>query len=177
MKKFFTAIMIATITSFVTYAQIDVKTLNGMSDEQIRQTFGEPKNYTFDGPDGYCHFYYYPHVTIVQTDQGRALEAFWTDSPDYCILTKYIPGGIKVGDPITKLQAVDFSKVDYGRNNPKNALTFRPNTPENRHNYIVFQEEYYHVSFRVENGIIIKWLFDIYNDYPYIPYDTSIKFW
>lgn len=165
------------MASAPTFAQIDIQTLNGMSDSQIKRIFGTPTNYIFGGPDEDCHFYYFPDATVVQTDCGRDLYDFQTESPKYCILTKYISGGIKVGDPFSKLQSIDFSKVDYGRGKADNALTFLANAPSNDYNYAIFQKEYHSVYFRVENGVITKWGFFSASDLPYEHYDLNIKFW
>ena len=170
MKKIILTLLAIALTVVQSFAQRDVKTLIGASDAQIKAIFGSPDNYLIGDADSF--FYYYPNVTLVLTNPERNLEAFWTDSPDYCILTKYIPGGIKIGDPFSKLQEVDFSKVDYGRNDPENALS--PDS-DPTFNYVIFKNEYHQVSFRVEDGIIREWIFTTEQDAN--PNKTYINFW
>jgi hypothetical protein len=174
MKKTFiliTAIILAVVPG---YAQRDIKAINKVSDAQLRKILGNPEKFEEEPLECY---YFYKNATVVITKKTRILESFQTDSPDYCILTKYISGGIKVGDSISKLQKINFAKTDYGRNNTKNALTFIPDAPEGDYNYSVFEREFKTVYFRIENGIIKEWMLDTKEDTPYEPYNYSISFW
>jgi hypothetical protein len=178
MKKtiIFVVVFVLAAPGFPSFAQRDIKSLNGLSDAQIRQVLGNPVDYDA-GSGGDACFYYYPAATIVMTADKREVENFNTDCPDYCVLTKFIRGGIKVGDSIEKLNRVDFSKVDYGRNNPQNALTFLPDASGNSCNYVIFQKEAIRVYFKIENGVIKRWRLSTPRDIPYAPYDSSISFW
>jgi hypothetical protein len=175
MKKYI-LIILAVLLSLPAFAQKDVfKTLNGKTHAQIIQMFGQPDDYcNYEDSADDTQIYYYGK-TIFSMDRNRILAHFQTDSKDYCILTKFINGGLKVGDPFSKLQSIDFSKTDYGRNKAGNKLTYDCTNKDGSTDYFVFKEEYHYVYFRVKGGVIISWGLLCKSDKPYENYYYDVK--
>lgn len=174
MKKTILSILTLALCAFTLSAQRDVKTLNKISDSKLRSIMGTPKEYSDEMED---YYYYFNDATVVTSKNNRSLVSFQTSSSKYCILTKYISGGVKVGDPISKLQKVDFAKTAYGRNKSANGLTAYTPKHQNDYNYVVFQDEFQSVYFEIQNGIIKGWMLSSKLDTPYANYDYSISFW
>lgn len=175
MKRFL-SLFIAVIVSLPAFAQKDVfKMLNGKTHAQIIQMFGQPEEYcTYEDSADDTQIYYYGK-TIFSMDRKRMLFDFQTDSKDYCILTKYINGGLKVGDSFSRLQSVDFSKTDYGRNKVGNKLTYDCTNKDGSADYFVFKEEFHYIYFRVKGGVIISWGLLCKSDKPYENYNYNVK--
>ena len=70
--------------------------------------------------------------SVALADNTYELIGFETTSDRFLFLTDYIPGGIKVGDSISKVQNVSFSDTEYGKGNPKNNCTKVFSSPRRR---------------------------------------------
>ena len=168
MKKIITwaVCMLATIPCF---AQRDIKWFDQKTPEQIIAEYGTPTTMDLSGAersDYMCDFaLFYPHFEILlnkffQDSRQSYIEVFATDSPDFVVLSDIIPGGIRVGDTISKLQSFDFSATKAGRNRPENNLRKEElecgfgDYPEH---YAVLSLESQWVGIDAENGIIKSW--------------------
>ena len=169
-------IILVVFLSLPAFAQKDVfKTLNGKTHAQIIQMFGQPDDYcNYEDSADDTQIYYYGK-TIFSMDRNRMLVDFQTDSKDYCILTKYINGGLKVGDSFSRLQSIDFSKTDYGRNKAINQLSLFRNKTDGTQVYRVFAAEEHPIYFYIRNGRIISWGLHSTPDKPYENFNYNVK--
>ena len=143
------------------FAQWDIKVFDKIGKDAIISLLGTPepeKKYGgfMDGVIDVDYFYstQYPGTVFVLDENTLELVGFNTDSPAFCVLSDYIPGGFKVGDSLEKLQSFDFAHSVYGKNKPENALTLIDSTSE-RDYYEVYGQEMMFFFFSVKNGIII----------------------
>jgi hypothetical protein len=186
MKKYIT-IIISVLSSITAFAQTDIKSfdkigpnavLNKLYSLGFYQEVDEIENYIYweESDDGiYLEHskgeYLNPMVSLA--DESYDLIGFETTSNVFLFLTDYLPGGIKVGDPITKPLGIEFSKTRYGRGKVKNNCHLSRKTSSGKDVYIIFEEELYHVSLTVKNGIIDSIVFIRRHDEPYDNYDYS----
>ena len=158
------------------FAQRDIKDFNKIGTERIIKILGTPEpvdevlQLVF--PD--LVFLHYKSCAMEINKDGYELNRFNTESPDFCVLSDYISGGFKVGDPVSKLKSFDFAKSKYGRNNPGNALT-RLN--EAKEYYVAYQEEYYHLYFEIKDGFIYGIMLKASEDLPYEGYNNPYSPW
>lgn len=165
-------------------AQVDIKSFQRLSCEEIAALISKP---TIDKHEDYpdCEFLNYSDTRIVVCNYSNgkhSLDDFETLSSDFCVFSDYIEGGIKPGDPLSKLQSIDFVHSKYGRNNPKNGLTRIPEGEGSScvgqlTNYVVFLKEYQRVEFVVENNTIKGFMFFCLEDAPSLNYDFTIRIW
>lgn len=141
------------ITTIPAFAQRDIKTFDRIGLNAIISILGP-----HEGEDGM-----YDDEVLIHYEEGDTciclntttyeLLGFNTDSPSFCVLSDYVPGGFKVGDSFEKLRSFDFVHSSYGKNRPGNALTLLDSSSE-REYYEVFGLERKFFNFCVKNGII-----------------------
>ena len=147
-------------------AQVDIKSFQRLSCQEIAALISKPTR-----------------IVVCNYSNGKhSLDDFETLSSDFCVFSDYIEGGIKPGDPLSKLQSIDFVHSKYGRNNPKNGLTRIPEGEGSScvgqlTNYVVFLKEYQRVEFVVENNTIKGFMFFCLEDAPSLNYDFTIRIW
>ena len=125
MKK---VISVATLlfASLICFAQMDIATLDGKTPNQIISIIGAPNVVDTVGHTCSVTLIYGDCVVFLdemsEDDGEYRLCGFETDSPSYCILSDLVPGGIRVGDRMSKLQSLDFVNTKYGKGNTQNAF-------------------------------------------------------
>lgn len=108
--------------------------------------------------------------SVVLADNTYELIGFETTSDRFLFLTDYIPGGIKVGDSISKVQNVSFSDTEYGKGNPKNNCTKVFSSPEGGI-YQIFGAELFTYTLNVQNQMITAISYSMKQDEPFAGYD------
>ena len=174
MKKILSILIAIMMSVLSAYAQIDIKQFNKVGPEAISALLGNPPEQWEDNlyPDclilgdeeyieGVCSF----NARIVLDDKNYSLIGFNTNSPNYCVLSDYISGGVKVGDPISKMENYDFVHTKYGRNKDSNAFRLLTSMGETKE-YGVFLDEFQFLFFYVSNGIILSIAFGTSEDDP-----------
>lgn len=125
----------------------DIETLNGIGYDQIISRTGEPVRYERSDYDGQWHLMYYDAMTLNVDCFTGALTYYTIWDNSYAALSQYIEGGLRVGDPVSRIPA--------GLGN-LHALAepisiFRCPHP---HNFIMFEGEEYFYLLSIDNGII-----------------------
>ena len=100
------------------------------------------------------------------------LTGFFTEKMEYVILSDLVPGGIKVGDRISKYTSVNFARTRYGRGKPDNncVLAERRNGTDY---YTIYGEEFKYFILGVRGGKIIHLTLATCEDLPYPGYDST----
>ena len=157
------------------FAQRDIKVFNRIGRDRIIKILGtpDPADPDDDLLPEILVIRYKNTVIEIDKDSGE-ISRFITSSPEFCVLSDYVPDGFKVGDPVSKLKSFDFAKSKYGRNNPGNALT-RLN--EAKEYYVAYQEEYYHLYFEIKDGFIYGIMLKASEDLPYEGYNNPYSPW
>ena len=174
MKKILSILIAIMMSVLSAYAQIDIKQFNKVGPEAVSALLGNPPEQWEDNlyPDclilgdeeyieGVCSF----NARIVLDDKNYSLIGFNTNSPNYCVLSDYISGGVKVGDPISKMESYHFVHTKYGRNKDSNAFHLLTSMGETKE-YGVFLDEFQFLFFYVSNGIILSIAFGTSEDDP-----------
>ena len=139
--------------AFPCFAQRDIKTLEGRTPEQIIAIFGNPEVKDYSMTEYMCPVVFYKDKQfffgLVQINDAGD-EAFLcgnieTCDPSLCVFTDRIDGGIKIGDPLSKLQllgdALQPNEMPY-------------NIFSHPANYVAFKDECQSYFFSVENGVV-----------------------
>ena len=114
--------------------QIKIKQFDNIGLQAITKLLSNPpEEWTETGMDGF------KKVSIC-INPDKSLRWFATKSPTYCIIPEVVPGGIKVGDSLSKLKSIDFINSNYGQGKPGNGLT-RENEG-NKTFFYIYHEEY-----------------------------------
>jgi len=149
------------MTAAPCFAQWDIKIFDGIGKDAIIQILGVPDSdqRRTDWTDDcividYRYSAEYPGTSMILEEETLELIGFNTESPAFCILSDYIPGGVKVGDGLAKLQSFDFVHTAYGKDNPGNALKLIDSSSE-RDYYEIYGKERVSFRFCIKNGIII----------------------
>ena len=122
-----------------------------MNYKQFVAKFGKPDRYEANGGD---ESYYIGEDYFHFGQDGLFLD-FVLESPRFAALTKYIKGGIRVGDKLSKLDNFKYGKpveIKYGFKPEKGVIK-----------YALFSESDEPVFLLVKDGIIIV---IIYNEIP-----------
>ena len=174
MKRIIT-IIICLITIIPCFAQRDIKVFNRIGRDRIIKILGtpDPADPDDDLLPEILVIRYKNTVIEIDKDSGE-ISRFITSSPEFCILSNYVSGGFKVGDPVSKLKSFDFAKSKYGRNNPGNALIRMDSTGEW---YVAYQKEYYYITFEIKNNSISTIVFHSSQDLPYEGYKNPYSLW
>lgn len=148
------------------FAQIDIQTFEGKSTDYVIFRLGNPLTKTIGEYEGSYTVLEYHNFRICIYDDSNKVLAARISTPDICILSDYISGGLRVGDNISKIIGVDFSAR---KDNPayffEKSPTFSkednlkklvPELPHHGYtfNYVLFREHELTCMFAVENDII-----------------------
>lgn len=168
-------------------AQIDIKQFNKVGPEAVSALLGNPPEQWRDdvypdclilGDEEYhnntCSF----NARICLNSDDYRLVGFATKSSVYPFLLSFIPEGVRVGDPISKVESYDFVHTRYGRDKSGNALTqsgsYTDKAGELLRYYWLFSEELQDYYFLVnEVGIIVEIGFGEEEEEPYPNYDYT----
>ena len=157
------------------FAQRDIKTLNNKTSDQIVSLIGDPTDMELGEDNENEDKLIYDDSRIIVDNENKSLVYFETSSSAYCILSNLIPGGIKVGDPLSKIKSFDFANTEYGRGKEANGLKEETHIRICGQNssYVAYRYEYEWIGFVVKNGRIAAWAFLTAPDYPYPDYDDT----
>ena len=115
MKNFFSAVILAISTSLSISAQDinGVELYDELTHAQVLEMFGEPTKYEeYDGQDeGVSRWYYYGENYLHFRD--AVLEEFAIYESSYTTLEEYFEGGLRVGDPFSRLDGFKHGRVEW----------------------------------------------------------------
>lgn len=181
MRHFLYSLLLASAFLFSSgrlYAQMDVDTIfYGNSLKKITSLFGNPlEREEFDGEGGrYISVKYPDFFATILKDEG--IEGIIIFSDKICVLSSVIPGGIRIGDEMSKYKDFDFTARLTGKHYEANGFIklsepYREYPSERIFNYGILSNGIpYRVRFSVEAGVIKEILLDLLDDYP--PQDTE----
>lgn len=166
MKRLFamSAVLVAMLISQSLSAQVDFSYISdGNSLTKLTAIFGQPiDRFEHEWEDGETYAtvkYSGCMATIGLSDNRLDCLIFWTS--DIALFPSIVPGGIKVGDNVSKFKDIDFSKEVTGKHyEPAGFIPlrspFRCNSSENiNYNYkILSRAEPFKAKFATENGVI-----------------------
>lgn len=143
-------------------AQVDLSSISeGDGFSKVTELFGQPlEREEYEGECGDYLALRYPGflITFLKPD---SLESIYIWTKEISVLSSVVPGGIKVGDNVSKFKDIDFSKEVTGKHyEPAGFIPlrspFRCNSSENiNYNYMILSRaEPFNVMFATENGII-----------------------
>ena len=114
MKNFFSAVILAISTSLSISAQDinGVELYDEMTHAQVLEMFGEPTKYEEydDQYEGFSRWYYYGENYLHFRD--AVLEEFAIYESSYTTLEEYFEGGLRVGDPFSRLDGFKHGRVE-----------------------------------------------------------------
>ena len=114
MKNFFSAVILAISTSLSISAQDinGVELYDEMTHVQVLEMFGEPTKYEEydDQYEGFSRWYYYGENYLHFRDD--VLEEFAIYESSYTTLEEYFEGGLRVGDPFSRLDEFKLGRVE-----------------------------------------------------------------
>ena len=114
MKNFFSAVILAISTSLSISAQDinGVELYDELTHAQVLEMFGEPTKYEeFDDQyEGFSRWYYYGENYLHFRD--AVLEEFAIFDSSYTTLEEYFEGGLRVGDPFSRLDGFKHGRVE-----------------------------------------------------------------
>ncbi len=166
MKQFY-FFLISAVTFFLfchrASAQIDVDSLlynNSIS--KLIQLYGEPiERNEFEGEGGVYITMAYSGIFATICKDNSNLDHIYIWTPDLCVLSSVVPGGIKVGDSVEKYKDIDFSKAVTGKHYESCGFIPLAKPYKSRfssdiyYNYeILSRGKPYFLKFATENGII-----------------------
>ena len=115
MKNFFSAVILAISTSLSISAQDinGVELYDEMTHAQVLEMFGEPTKYEEydDQYEGVSRWYYYGENYLHFRD--AVLEEFAIYESSYTTLEEYFEGGLRVGDPFSRLDGFKHGRVEW----------------------------------------------------------------
>ena len=114
MKNFFSAVILAISTSLSISAQDinGVELYDELTHGEVLEMFGEPTKYEeFDDQyEGFSRWYYYGENYLHFRD--AVLEEFAIYESSYTPLEEYFEGGLRVGDPFSRLDGFKHGRVE-----------------------------------------------------------------
>ena len=173
MKKILSILIAIMMSVLSTYAQIDIKQFNKVGPEAVSALLGNPPEQWRDDV--------YPDCLILGDEEYNHGECSFNariclNYDDYRLVG--FETGVRVGDPISKVESYDFVHTRYGRSKSGNALTqsgsYTDKTGELLRYYWLFSEELQNYYFLVnEVGIIVEIGFGEAEEEPYPNYDYT----
>ena len=114
MKNFFSAVILAISTSLSISAQDinGVELYDELTHAEVLEMFGEPTKYEEydDQYEGFSRWYYYGENYLHFRD--AVLEEFAIYESSYTTLEEYFEGGLRVGDPFSRLDGFKHGRVE-----------------------------------------------------------------
>lgn len=162
------------VSAITASAQTDIKTFENKDYDYFIETYGQPIVESTSEKESDVIWLEFSDFFVAFDFETKKLCKCYFTRADFCILSDYIDGGIKIGDSITRLKNVDFAITKYGRNKERNGLSAYQGK---LYNYVIFQEEMHHIYFSIKKGIIKEIMFVAEQDCPYPKYDFSNKIW
>ena len=145
MKNFFSAVILAISTSLSISAQDinGVELYDEMTHAQVLEMFGEPTKYheNIYPEDGVERWYYYGENYLYFMND--VLGEFTIADSSYTTLEEYFEGGLRVGDPFSRLDGFERGRLEkYSR------------LPDCYHLYIGMSDIW--LTLYIEDGIIVS---------------------
>ena len=114
MKNFFSAVILAISTSLSISAQDinGVELYDELTHAEVLEMFGKPTKYEEydDQYEGFSRWYYYGENYLHFRDD--VLEEFAIYESSYTTLEEYFEGGLRVGDPFSRLDGFKHGRVE-----------------------------------------------------------------
>lgn len=114
MKNFFSAVILAISTSLSISAQDinGVELYDELTHAEVLEMFGKPTKYEEydDQYEGFSRWYYYGENYLHFRD--AVLEEFAIYESSYTTLEEYFEGGLRVGDPFSRLDEFKHGRVE-----------------------------------------------------------------
>lgn len=145
MKQFFLVIL-AVLMGVVPLSAQDingVELYDELTHAQVLEMFGEPTKYheNIYPEDGVERWYYYGENYLYF--KNDALEEFTISDSSYTTLEEYFEGGLKVGDPFSRLDGFEHGRLEK-----------YPRLPDCYHLYIGMSDNW--LTLYIEDGIIVS---------------------
>ena len=145
MKNFFSAVILAISTSLSISAQDinGVELYDELTHAQVLEMFGEPTKYheNIYPEDGVERWYYYGENYLYFMND--VLGEFTIADSSYTTLEEYFEGGLRVGDPFSRLDGFERGRLEkYSR------------LPDCYHLYIGMSDIW--LTLYIEDGIIVS---------------------
>lgn len=145
MKNFFSAVILAISTSLSISAQDinGVELYDEMTHAQVLEMFGEPTKYheNIYPEDGVERWYYYGENYLYFMND--VLGEFTIADSSYTTLEEYFEGGLRVGDPFSRLDGFECGRLEK-----------YPRLPDCYHLYIGMSDIW--LTLYIEDGIIVR---------------------
>lgn len=145
MKKIF-VVFFALCISWLCHSQ-DIETLNGIGYDQIISRLGEPVQYERSDYDGQWYRMYYNTMSLTIDYFTGAITYYTIWDNSFVVLSQYIDGGLRVGDPVSRIPAGLGNLHALAEPIPIYRCPFA-------HNYIMFDGEEYFYWLSIQDGII-----------------------
>ena len=134
-------------------AQTDFRSFEGKTPEMIIKEYGKPLNEDLM-PDPSFYVLKYESFTIVLEIESFFIDEFVTASSQFSFLCGIVDGGVKVGDPIQKLQTIDKKYTEDRAGNGLKTPKITAPLVNHEANYILFEQDPERFYFYVKDGII-----------------------
>lgn len=134
-------------------AQTDIKSFQGKTPEMIIKEYGDPLNEDLI-PDQSYYVLKYESFSIALERDTYILDEFITSSSQFKFLCGIVDGGVKVGDPIQKLQTIDKKYTEDKAGNELKTPRITAPLVNHEANYILFEQDTERFYFYVKDGII-----------------------
>ncbi len=114
-------LLMIVLAIFVYVTKISAQDVNGvqidflMTKEQVVEKFGEPLEYIMEDyseMDGIYEWYSYEGGDYLRFIDGN-LNTFYVSTDRWPVLANMIEGGVRVGDPLSKLSSLNPKIVDW----------------------------------------------------------------
>lgn len=147
MRRFVYSIIVL-LLPFLSLAQSqDIESLDGLGYDEVVNRLGEPSAHYISDYDGFWHILHYNNKHLCIDYYTGQLEGYTWWERSYSMLSSVIEGGIRVGDPI--------SRVPQSVGNLHLAARPMPYFPcPHIFNYIMFEDRCVSYWLSVDNGII-----------------------
>ena len=134
-------------------AQTDFRSFDGKTPGMIIKEYGDPLNEDLI-PDQSFYILKYESFSIALERDTYILDEFITSSSQFKFLCGVVDGGVKVGDPIQKLQTIDKKYTEDKAGNELKTPRITPPLVNHEANYILFEQDTERFYFYVKDGII-----------------------
>ena len=134
-------------------AQTDFRSFDGKTPGMIIKEYGDPLNEDLI-PDQSFYILKYESFSIALEPDTYILDEFITSSSQFKFLCGIVDGGVKVGDPIQKLQTIDKKYTEDKAGNELKTPRITPPLVNHEANYILFEQDTERFYFYVKDGII-----------------------
>lgn len=147
MRRFVYSIIVL-LLPFLSFAQSqDIESLDGLGYDEVVNRLGEPSAHYISDYDGFWHILHYDGKEMSIDYYTGELHGFSWWERSMCMLSSVIEGGIRVGDPITRIPSTvgNLHLASESRKYLPCPFVF---------NYVMFEDRCVSYWFSVDNGVI-----------------------